>query len=1091
MKKHKLNRKPLYYQSGSQVYNNDQNWLTNSLRERLYNNFTPMNYDHPVSRFLSAVVANKEAYNRYKAPPIRNDAWALYLGLPQENQYFQPAQYHPSQASEPNAQYYDSLKPDFRGTIMNEIGDMVNHNSFNKAAYRSLGNVLGDYKVSKGEDEKGKYYSYYDKWDLNGAGPIGNPYEIYGRIYADELNNRHKELKNFDPAKTKWEGQGGYYTNPDNTILYDEGRNRYIDRVSGFTLGRKNKNGEFEKFDIPDKEYKMGGATKHKMKRMPLYYKKGGFFNRIGQGLRSFGDMSLTFLGAPDVIKNTPYDQALQQNPGLATFTNTAGAVGRTALNIVAPGAGTLVNVAGQTLNNATQQPQQYNFDPSQFGYNSPAAYASMGQYYPGTPGYAGPMNEQFNPASLFSGLSSLFGLIQQVGQMQQGGQVAQQMPQIPKKPFDYKDGALYLDGQQIDPLEQAAYYRTLVKDAIDQGTYNDNLDYGTLSQIATILEDYPNMSERDRKNFTKSRVNSKMKFLNKQATKSDRLGEFLDFIQAIPMQQQYRKGGITKYQQGGPVQNEMVDLQAEKGELIFHPTGFLTDVHARRTHAQMKKSGDSEMVTDHPLSNSFIFSDYVKISRDDAQELQVGVRRYPYHESSKGKEPEVFSVGDLFKKHEKKATAGDLARRVKNIWKVTENKDDIFDILGDQLNMENRKPYLQGIAMLSEIQRMEEEQQQPQQMLPFAKKGGKIVRRPWVPRFQAGSSVWTNGTMGDLNSSLNDLQGLINQRNVWSPLDQLPTLPMPNYINPISIGPNMIDRINDGVNNTPSYFNPVPQQRPDSLQTFAKAAIPIGAGIQTGANLAGAVGSYALYNNLIRENQDFYNQQRGYLNQSRNLATAGNMLTTGLNLLQNAPVDLPTNDATRLRSFNPYRAVNTARQLGQQGIGQINSMIRMNPDYRGLNVGQAIAQNNQSIAQATNQALQNEYQIGNQLDQIDFQNKNIIAGNQQRRNDFGNQLIQGTAQGVGNIFSNEASRQLDLLGLNAGQRQSDVLYRQQRLYQPISYASAAGQSLSNMGASILPQVYGQVGQNGNRTLDTMSGLLNILDTIGIFKKNG
>ena len=61
------------------------------------------------------------------------------------------------------------------------------------------GNVLGDYTMNMAEDEKGKYISYYDKWDLQPwktrnklvssvtdlAQEVAgiNPTELYGRVY--------------------------------------------------------------------------------------------------------------------------------------------------------------------------------------------------------------------------------------------------------------------------------------------------------------------------------------------------------------------------------------------------------------------------------------------------------------------------------------------------------------------------------------------------------------------------------------------------------------------------------------------------------------------------------------------------------------------------------------------------------------------------------------------------------------------------------------------------------------------------------------------------------------------------------------------
>jgi hypothetical protein len=47
--------------------------------------------------------------------------------------------------------------------------------------------IMGNYTWTKGEDKKGHYIAYYDKWDLDipieEYGFIGKPFEIYDRIY--------------------------------------------------------------------------------------------------------------------------------------------------------------------------------------------------------------------------------------------------------------------------------------------------------------------------------------------------------------------------------------------------------------------------------------------------------------------------------------------------------------------------------------------------------------------------------------------------------------------------------------------------------------------------------------------------------------------------------------------------------------------------------------------------------------------------------------------------------------------------------------------------------------------------------------------
>ena len=57
---------------------------------------------------------------------------------------------------------------------------------------------LGEYTIGIGEDNNGRYVSYYDKfdWAPNEKLEIFSPYEIYNRIYEKDFNRMQKELNN-------------------------------------------------------------------------------------------------------------------------------------------------------------------------------------------------------------------------------------------------------------------------------------------------------------------------------------------------------------------------------------------------------------------------------------------------------------------------------------------------------------------------------------------------------------------------------------------------------------------------------------------------------------------------------------------------------------------------------------------------------------------------------------------------------------------------------------------------------------------------------------------------------------------------------
>src|SRR5699024_1658075 len=74
--------------------------------------------------------------------------------------------------------FYDGLRPIFKEGEWDE--EVANIDSFaksdrKKAKFNQYN--IGNFTMTKGEDEKGKYLSYYDKWDLH---PMGKD---KGKIY--------------------------------------------------------------------------------------------------------------------------------------------------------------------------------------------------------------------------------------------------------------------------------------------------------------------------------------------------------------------------------------------------------------------------------------------------------------------------------------------------------------------------------------------------------------------------------------------------------------------------------------------------------------------------------------------------------------------------------------------------------------------------------------------------------------------------------------------------------------------------------------------------------------------------------------------
>lgn len=132
------------------------------------------------------------------------DAWRMYLGMPQQHDTFGISQHRPTKARESTPYYYT-----LNGFLDNPLGLVAGEFSTIETpqeAIRSIvsqidigggrfvdnqraGEPMGHFTWTRGADEKGSYISYYDKWNLDipmeQDGFIGKPFEIYDRLYYD------------------------------------------------------------------------------------------------------------------------------------------------------------------------------------------------------------------------------------------------------------------------------------------------------------------------------------------------------------------------------------------------------------------------------------------------------------------------------------------------------------------------------------------------------------------------------------------------------------------------------------------------------------------------------------------------------------------------------------------------------------------------------------------------------------------------------------------------------------------------------------------------------------------------------------------
>lgn len=209
-----------------------------SMSERIYRNINPREYPHDLkdlyARFVVPMVSDarqekdpftgwevvSESYrlgNRTKEyHPGREDVWRLYLGLPQQHGTFGISDYRPSRRSSDSTYYYsipaanDLRLYEFLASQSYYYKNQASLDEFNAKPksdedeeglqyYYSENKIMlydepimGHYKLEEGDDERGHYVAYYDRWDLQPRIPglgkvdmsfIGKPLEIYDRIY--------------------------------------------------------------------------------------------------------------------------------------------------------------------------------------------------------------------------------------------------------------------------------------------------------------------------------------------------------------------------------------------------------------------------------------------------------------------------------------------------------------------------------------------------------------------------------------------------------------------------------------------------------------------------------------------------------------------------------------------------------------------------------------------------------------------------------------------------------------------------------------------------------------------------------------------
>lgn len=201
--------------------------------------------------------------------------------------------------------------------------------------------------------------------------------------------------------------------------------------------------------------------------------------------------------------------------------------------------------------------------------------------------------------------------------------------------------------------------------------------------------------------------------------------------------------------------QSSLTPIQAEVGEMIIHPTGDITPVSAKKRHHQMPK----DMVTDMAPEGAYIVSAHgdVDIRKADAMHIITERSMEPYRLTGITPLPTQKTLADIMKKDMEKPA--EIVKRIDSKFPVISAKNP-FEVAANDQNKVNRLPYLQGVILLSEIERELNEQSKPKYM----RSGGIVIKNNLI-NAEGGGTPW-DAIVSGVGGLFNAIGGVFQRRN-------------------------------------------------------------------------------------------------------------------------------------------------------------------------------------------------------------------------------------------------------------------------------------------------------------------------------------
>jgi hypothetical protein len=201
--------------------------LFKGVRKRIAENINPYSYARAPSRVMKALLGIKESEDTWEGDNLteRQALFDIAMGQPVRDKAIGAltvSEYQPSNSSDPSAVYFrspvteDEIKYMYKNVedVKTRLGGSLQVGDVGSKALE-YSDTLGDYTISIGEDEKGKYISYYDLWDLD---PF--QHRPFMKRFGDEAEQLQSAIGITSPEVY---GRLYFQENPDGSITYLDG----------------------------------------------------------------------------------------------------------------------------------------------------------------------------------------------------------------------------------------------------------------------------------------------------------------------------------------------------------------------------------------------------------------------------------------------------------------------------------------------------------------------------------------------------------------------------------------------------------------------------------------------------------------------------------------------------------------------------------------------------------------------------------------------------------------------------------------------------------------------------------------------------